>query len=851
MKIYLIDGSSYIYRAFYAMRALNTTKGLPVNAVYIFTRMLMKLLKDEQPEYVCFVRDSKAPTHRHERYEAYKANRQRMPEDLQVQIPYIYDVVAALGIPMIERDGLEADDLIAGLAGTFGSEHEVVIVSGDKDLMQLVGQGVTVWDTLKDVRYDAAAVHEKYGVGPEYIADLLALMGDSSDNVPGVPGIGAKGALKLVSEWGHLEVILAHADELGPPKTRQALTDHAELARLSLDLVKLDRGLDVGLGLDELVLKSQNKAKLAELFVELEFKGLLKDLGEDQSVAQKETAQVAFEFGLPSDLNGQAGFYRVAGLGSALALYDGCYVELEPATLFAEDRSLAALNCHGLSLCVHDAKALGAVEPVAQIFDSLLAAYCLDAENGSVTLEQLAAEHLDLELATLKDLTGSGRSQRALSGIGREEAGAFLAGHAAALLRLKSALEAKLAAACVVKLYQELELPLMRVLTAMEAAGMLLEPAVLNAMASEIDAQLVGLEAEIYEQAGGSFNINSPQQLGKVLFEDLNLGVVKKTKTGFSTDSKVLNALATEHALPAKILEYRGLVKLKNTYVDTLPTMTDNQGRIHGRFNQAVTATGRISSSEPNLQNIPIRTELGRRIREAFVAPPGYVLVSADYSQIELRILAHITGDPALLEAFATEADIHARTASEVFGLPLDEVTSAQRARAKTINFGIIYGMGAHKLAGELGISQKVAKAYIDGYLAKYPGVHAYIERVTEEAMQTGFVTTLLGRRRSIAAINSRNFNEREAAKRIAVNTPIQGSAADIIKLAMLGIQKKLAGLESRLILQVHDELVLEVREDELETVSELVRREMENAYALRVPLKVELGWGANWSAAH
>ncbi|OPZ59899.1 MAG: DNA polymerase I [Deltaproteobacteria bacterium ADurb.Bin510] len=793
--------------------------------------MLLKLLKDERPEYICFVRDSKALTHHHERYAAYKANRQRMPEDLQIQVPYIHEVVAALGIPMVEREGLEADDLIAGLAGTYGGAHEVVIVSGDKDLMQLVGAGVTVWDTLKDQRFDAAAVQEKYGVAPEYIADLLALMGDSSDNVPGVPGIGAKGALKLVGEWGHVENILAHADELSPPKARQALSDHAELARLSLELVRLDTGLDAGLSLEELAIKPQNKTRLAELFSELEFKGLLKDLGEEVPAAAP--AAVSFEFGLPDDLSGPAGFYRVAGLGSALALDGACYVELEPAGLFDADRSLAPLDNPALSLSIHDVKALGVECIAARVFDSLLAAYCLDAEAGAQSLEQLAASHLNTELASLKDLTGTGRGQRTLAELGRQEVAAFLAAHAEALLRLRPVLETRLAQAGVAELYAGLELPLMGVLGSMERAGILLAPAVLKEMASEIDAQLVELETAIYALAGSEFNINSPQQLGKVLFEDLGLGTIKKTKTGFSTDSKVLSALAAEHELPARILEYRGLMKLKNTYVDTLPALADKQGRIHGRFNQAVTATGRISSSEPNLQNIPIRTELGRRIRAAFVAPPGYVLLSADYSQIELRILAHVSQDRALLEAFADEADIHTLTASEVFGLAPEEVSAAQRARAKTINFGIIYGMGPHKLSGELGISQKVAKTYIDNYLAKYPGVHAYIERVVEEARHTGYVTTLLGRRRSIAAINSRNFNEREAARRIAVNTPIQGSAADIIKLAMLRIQERLAGLKSRLILQVHDELVLEVCEQKLEQ------------------LKVELGWGPDWGAAH
>ncbi len=859
MKIYLIDGSSYIYRAFYAMRSLTTSKGQPSNAVYIFARMLIKLLKDEQPEYICFVKDAKGETHRHEMYAEYKANRQRMPEDLVVQIPYIHDVVRALGIPEIEQQGLEADDLIAALAGSYRDRAEVLVVSGDKDLMQLVDGRVTVWDTLKDKRFDAAAVEEKFGVGPEYVADYLAIMGDSSDNVPGVPGLGAKGAAKLIAEWGHLENIIENAGSLTPPRASKAIAENIEQARLSLELVKLDMAYDAGLSLEELKIRPQDTEKLVEIFSELEFKGLVKDFaGKEPEAAPAARAEVKIDYAAPKKLSGEAGFYYLNGLGSAVARGADVNVQLAPQTLWDADSSLDTICDASLDLTVYDAKELlrsAAREQKvckAQLFDVLLAAYCVDASTGTATLEQLAGNYLDQHLHTVKELTGSGRAARSLSSIAKAEAGPFLASHAAALSALREKLTQELDASGTRKVYDEMELPLMQVLSEMEIVGMALDSEVLRKISIEISSQVATLESDIYAMAGQQFNINSTQQLGKILFEELGLPVIKKTKTGYSTDNKVLNTLARDFELPAKIIEYRTLTKLQNTYVEALPKLINPQtGRLHGKFNQAVTATGRISSSEPNLQNIPIRSELGRRIREAFVAPAGYKFLSADYSQIELRVLAHITQDPTLLESFNNDLDIHARTAAEVFGVPLDEVTPNQRREAKVINFGIIYGMGPHKLSGELGIRQKVAKEYIENYLAKYPGVRDYMERICNEAAETGFVTTLMGRRRSIAGINSRNFNEREGAKRIAINTPMQGTAADIIKVAMIRIQQKLAGMQSRMLLQVHDELLFEVHESEIDQVKALVKSEMENAYQLDVPLIVDMGIGDNWAEAH
>jgi len=851
MHVYLIDGSSYIYRAFYAMREMSTSKGLPTNAVYILTRMLLKLLKDKAPEHIAFVLDPKGPTHRHEQYEAYKATRQRMPEALRAQFPYILEVVGALGIPILQMEKEEADDIIATLARRFKGQAQVVIISGDKDLMQLVDDSVTMWDTLKDQVYDRAAVQARFKVAPEYIADLLAIMGDSSDNIPGIPGIGEKGAVDLITRLGHLDQIIAAVDSLSSEKHKQAIRENIELARLSLALARLDRDAALDTGLSDLALKGRDEERLRELFQELEFKALLADLGQAaQPAGQAPVGRV--EYGCDPEIHGDVGFHTVQGMGSAVALSDVTWVCLD------ERAALAPLARPGALLILHDAKeslVLAKQQGLrieADLFDSLLASYCVDAANSGTRLEDLARSYLGMHVPTLKDLLGSGRSARDISHLSREERSNFLALHAQALRNLKDKLSRDMARVGVDRIYHDIEIPLTFVLADMEALGVLVDTTVLAGISGELAVSAADLEHRIYRLAGRSFNINSPAQLSKVLFEDLGLPVIKKTKTGVSTDSSVLEALASKHEVPALILEYRTLTKLKNTYVDTLPAMIDPAtGRVHTRFNQAVTATGRISSSEPNLQNIPIRTTIGRRIREAFVAPPGYQLVSADYSQIELRILAHITKDKTLTESFRQGVDIHARTAAEVFGLPLGEVTSDMRRQAKVINFGIIYGMGAHRLSGELGIPRATAQRYIENYLSKYPGVRDYMETIARTASENGFVTTMLGRRRTIPEINSANFNEKEAARRIAINTPIQGSAADIIKMAMVRIQARLKDMQSRMILQVHDELVFEAAEGEIDELKALVIHEMENAYPMDVPVKVDIGVGPNWAQAH
>lgn len=851
-EVYLIDGSSYIYRAFYAMRNLSTSKGLPTNAVYICSRMLMNLLKEKNPEHICFVLDSKGPTFRHEMYQDYKAKRQKMPEELGVQVPYILQIVEALGIPMTSKQGVEADDIIATLARRCGKDCRVFVVSGDKDLMQLVDDSIVVWDTLSNKIYDRQGVFDKYGVYPEYIPDLLAIMGDSSDNIPGVPGIGAKGAASLVQAKGHVRDIIEQADTIESAKLRNAVKEHTGKALEGLALVTLDQDVLLDFTVDDLVKRSPDKERLARLFTELEFKAFLPELDIVQPDLMPAEHDGKIEFACRSDLEGEMGMFVVPGLGSAVAQEDTSYICLDI------DSHLDQLKNPNARVTMHDAKQTfvpairKGIDLRAGIDDVMLGAYCIDAASGSVSLEDLATVYLDKQILKLKDLTGSGRNMKNLSEIDPNSVAGCMAGLASVLVPLKEKLSDEMQRVGVDRIYHDIEIPLTRVLAEMEAYGVLVDFPGLLVISKELSGFLGTMEGQIFAMAGEKFNINSPKQLGEILFEKLKLPAGKKTKTGYSTDSKVLESLALRHELPALILEYRMFAKLKNTYVDALPEMMDKRsGRIHTRFNQAITATGRISSSEPNLQNIPIRSDMGRRIREAFIAPEGYVLLSADYSQIELRILAHITRDATLRQAFTDGVDIHAKTASEIFGVPLDEVTDNHRRVAKTINFGIMYGMGAHKLSQELKIKRDVAKIYIDNYLARYSSVREYMDSVSLRAEQDGCVTTLLGRRRSIPEIRSSNFNEREAGRRIAINTPIQGTAADIIKIAMVKISERLKSFRSRMILQVHDELVFEAALDEIGELTEMVRYEMENAYPLDVPIRVDIGTGKNWAEAH
>ena len=854
-RLYLIDGSGYVYRAFHALPSLGTTRGLPTNAVYGFTNMVVKLLREERPRHVAVVFDLPGETFRDQLYADYKATRAPVPDELRPQIGYVRKVVEALRLPVVEVPGVEADDVIGTLARqATRAGLETVIVTGDKDLMQLVDERTTWLDTMRDRRCGPAEVRERFGVEPALVPDVLGLMGDPIDNIPGVSGIGEKTAAALVRALGPVEEILAHLDAVersgvrGAKKVRETLAREAETARLSKALATIRCDLPIALDLERLRWEGPDLEKLRPLFAELEFTSLLRDL-----VPSGAAPEVAYTTPTPEEMRAALAPLAAAGAlavvpvgpgleGLALAGPSGGAVVVARPDAPEVLAALAPLmGDPGVAKVGADLKALRVglarrgVALAGPGFDLALASYCLNPSR---------AEH------------GIGALAEELLGVGRDDGAdpvraACRAARAAHALR--PLLEERLRAHEMERLFYELEMPLAEVLAEMELAGVLIDVAALEALSAELGAALERLMAEIYALAGTEFNINSPPQLRTVLFERLGISPrgVRRGKTGLSTDVDVLTRLAEQHPLPAKILEYRALAKLKSTYVDALPALVDPAtGRLHTSFNQTVAATGRLSSSDPNLQNIPIRTEEGRRIRAAFIAAPGHRLVSADYSQIELRVLAHLSGDRALIDAFASGEDIHARTAAEVFA---DRPPAEGRRLAKVMNYGIVYGMGAARAARELGVSQAEAAAYIERYLGRYPDVRAFIDATIAEARARGWVTTVLGRRRYLPELAARDPAVRQFAERAATNTPIQGSAADLIKLAMLEVRRRLGAPEdgARLLLQVHDELVLEVRADRLAAVESAVRDAMERVFPLRVPLAVDVRHGANWTEAH
>jgi len=852
-RLYLIDGSGYVYRAFHALPGLGTSRGLPTNAVYGFTNMVAKLLREERPRHLAVVFDLPGETFRDQLYADYKATRAPVPDELRPQIGYVRKVVEALRLPVVEVPGVEADDVIGTLARQASRAGlETVIVTGDKDLMQLVDERTTWLDTMRDRRCGPAEVRERFGVEPALVPDVLGLMGDAIDNIPGVAGIGEKTAATLVRELGPVEEILAHLDAVertgvrGAKKIREALAREAETARLSKQLATIRCDLPVPLELERLRWEGPDPEKLRPLFAELEFASLLRDLVPGGAAPEVEHTAPR----TPAEMRAALGALAAAGVvgvvpvgarleGLALAGPSGPVVVVAepdaPGALapLMGDLAVAKLGADLKALRV--ALARRGVALAGPGFDVALASYCLNPSRAEHTIAALAEE---------------------LLGVGRDDgADPTLAACRAARTAhaLRPLLEERLRAHEMERLFYELEMPLAEVLAEMELAGILIDVAALGALSAEFAAALERLMAEIYALAGMEFNINSPPQLRTVLFERLGISPrgVRRGKTGLSTDVDVLTRLAEQHPLPAKILEYRALAKLKSTYVDTLPALVDPAtGRLHTSFNQTVAATGRLSSSDPNLQNIPIRSEEGRRIRAAFVAAPGHRLVSADYSQIELRVLAHLSGDQALIQAFASGEDIHARTAAEVFA---DRPPAEGRRLAKVMNYGIVYGMGAARAARELGVSQAEAAAYIDRYLGRYPGVRAFIDATIAQARARGYVTTILGRRRYLPELGARDPAVRQFAERAATNTPIQGSAADLIKLAMLEVRRRLAaaGGGARLLLQVHDELVLEVPADRLAAIASAVRDAMEQVFPLRVPLDVDVRPGATWAEAH
>ena len=895
---YLIDGSSYIYRAFYAIGRLTNSKGMPTQAVYGFNQMILKVLRDEDPDYVCVVFDAPGPTFRSEIYEEYKANRQKMPEDLSVQIPYIKDLVGYHGIPQMEMAGYEADDLIATLTKWCrGQDLEVVIVSADKDLLQ-VGEDphVRQWDPQKDKVFREQQVVEKFGVTARQMTDLLALMGDSSDNVPGVKGVGEKTAQKLLERWGSLDEVFAHIYEVAPPSVRKKLQENRDAAYLSRKLVSFKEDVAVSQQLSDFAKNPASVQELMKLYSELDFSSLIEslrqehgDLG-DQGIPQERQPERETRIIVSEN--------ELAELVQELGRQESFSIDLETTS---KDPMLADIV--GIALCWQDdvacyvpvghdgpnsdrqldaGQALEALRPLlSQVapgkvgqnakyewvvfkrhgvefrgiaFDTMVASYLLGPEKRSHRLERIAAEHLGEGMISYTDVTGKGKDQIGFQQVDVHQAADYACEDANVAWRLVPVLKEKLAASNLTRLYETLELPLVEILAGMEYRGILVDANKLESLSIELEKAMEQKAAAIYQYAGEDFNIQSPKQLASILFEKLGLPVLKKTKSGPSTDVNVLEKLAAEHPIAEQVLGYRSLAKLKGTYADSLFNLIHPEtGRIHTSFNQTVAATGRLSSSDPNLQNIPIRSEEGRRIREAFIAAPDCLLLSADYSQIELRILAHYSQDEHLLQAFLENADVHRRTAAEMFGIPPHEVTPEMRRQAKTINFGIIYGMGPFGLAQRLYISNKTAKAAIERYFEKYRGVRTFIDSVVETARTAGYTETLLGRRRAVPELQSRNRNVRQQGERLAINTPIQGTAADLIKKAMIDVDRALReqGLNTAMLLQVHDELLFEVPREELDAARELIREKMEGVWQLSVPLIVEMGWGENWTAAH
>ncbi len=842
-KLYLVDVSSMFFRAFYAVRPLNTSKGLPTNAVYGFLSMIVKLLKDIKPDYVAFCFDRPEPSFRKEIYAEYKANRSEMPPDLIPQIPYIKKLTEYLGLPMFEKPGFEADDLIGTLAH-FGQAHDmqVVIISGDKDFSQLINANVSMYDTMKDARWDEQKVVEKWGVTPQHFIDYLAITGDSSDNIPGVKGVGPKGAQKLVQEYGTLENIYEHLDEIKNANLQKKLLESKDIAFLSKTLVTIDTNMKLDIGPDDLKIKKTNREQLGKTLEELEFQTFKKNLiGSDETAS--DTVPATSENGVVAKTTQSFSVKTVnfeefkKWLTGKKQLWcvdyhreyifadqnDICHYQGDEAQLiqWLDDQKDLGWQGYDIKACWRQ---MGLKKPHRAVWDSYLAAYIVRA--GAV--ESFAAVLSEYAQETLPELPDS------------------LALYRAQML-LKEKLVEQLQKTSMMGILETIELPIVDVLTAMETKGVLIDVEFLRQEGVTLGTDLRRIEKEIHEDAGEVFNVASPKQLGHILFEKLGLPKGKKTKTGYSTNTDVLEKYEDLYPICKKVIEFREVAKLKSTYVDALPTMVNPQtGRIHTQFNQALTATGRLSSIHPNLQNIPIRSERGLRIRQAFIAQDGYVLVSADYSQIELRILAHISKDEGLRGAFHDDVDIHAKAASEIFSVPLEKVDEDLRRKAKAVNFGIAYGQGVYGLSEGLKISRAEAKDIIDLYFQRFSGVQKYMHEVVEFVKEHGYVESILGRRRYLPEIRSQNNNIKNFAERAAINAPIQGMSSDLVKLAMIEVAREFRDVMT---LQVHDELIFEIKDDAtLPAKMEKIKYLMENCMTLDVPLKVNISKGKNWA---
>jgi DNA polymerase I len=885
--LYLIDATATIHRAYHAIRGLSTSAGLPTNAVFGFTRMLIKLLQDWSPEYIALCFDSKGKTFRHDMYPDYKATRPPMPEDMRIQLSYIREIAEGFRLPVIELPGYEADDLIGTLAARAAmAGFSVVMVTSDKDFIQLVTETVSIWDPMKDKVTNLEQVRKTFELEPGQIIDVMGFSGDTSDNVPGVPGVGPKTALSLIQTFGSMAQVYERIDEVASKSVREKLSAHRDQAFLSRSLVTIQTDVPLPVHLEDFKARSPDTAALARLFKTLEFRQLQQEYPVPADLSRKRYSAVMNREMLNQLVSNLSGARIISldtettskdpmraelvGMSFSVTAGEAFYVPVghvypqAPAQLEAglvldavkpilENPEIPKLGQN----IKYDAIVLArcGVHLQGVVFDDMVASYLINPSLRAHSLDQIALDHLNHKTITFEEVTGKG-AHAGFQTVPVESATSYACEDADIALMAREVLLPKLESLGLMDLLEHVEIPLIGVLMRMEMRGVCVDRERLRLLSKSFESQISDMETRIYAAAGESFNIQSHQQLGEILFEKLKLPTQKKTKkkTGFSTDVEVLTQLAIHHELPDLVLRHRTLSKLKSTYTDALLEMVHPEtGRIHTSYNQTVTATGRLSSSDPNLQNIPIRTEEGRQIRSAFLPQAGWVMVSADYSQIELRILAHCSEDPLLIDAFVNDEDIHSRTASEVFGGLPNMMTPELRRQAKIINFGILYGMGAFSLSRELGISQKMAKAYIDQYFKRYRGVRVYTEQTIALARQTHKTSTLLGRIRLLPDINSQNSNVRSFAERIAVNTPIQGTAADLIKLAMIQMDADFRGkgFQSAMLMTVHDELVFEVPEYELEAVTIRIRDIMEGVWQLKVPLKVNISSGKNWAEAH
>ncbi len=886
--VYLVDGSSYIHRAYHAIRNLANSKGLPTNAAFGFTKMILKLLADRAPKYMAIAFDVRGPTFRHKIYEDYKANRPPMPEDMAVQIPLIKSIVKSLNLEMIEKQGYEADDIIGTLARMCEEKgFQVVMVTGDKDFRQLITPNISMWDTMKDVVSDYASIKEAYGLEPEQFIEVMGLSGDSTDNIPGVPGVGEKTALALIREFGSFEGVFDHVGEIKKKKLKEKLQESRDKALLSKKLVTIDLFVPLDQDIEQLKVGLPKNEELARTFRELEFRGLW------ERFALRREGSMDYRLCLSREvLETLVKEIRKAGMvsidtettsqdplkaelvGISFAFEEGrawylplshSYLGVPPQLEMSEALFVlrGVLEDEGVSKVgqniKYDAEVLKGqgIDLKGIHFDTMIASYVINPGLRQHNLDYLAQHYLNHKMISFSEVVGKGKNALSFADIDVEKAKEYSCEDADITLRLMRLLDRKLSEDKNEALFYDLEMNLVPVLMDMEMTGIAIDARFFREMSARFAGDIKDLAQEIFEEAGMEFNINSPQQLGRVLFEKLQLPVQGKTaKTrNYSTGEKALKKLAAfPHKVPGLVLRYRSLSKLKSTYLDgMLKLVNPSTGRLHTSFNQTVAATGRLSSSNPNLQNIPIRGEEGREIRKGFVAGKGNYLISADYSQVELRVFAHYSGDEGLIEAFQRDADIHTRTASEILGAKAEDVTAEMRQIAKTINFGIIYGMGPRRLSEELGIDHKTAKNYIAAYYDRYKGVARYREEIIETVTKMGYVSTLFNRRRYLPDIKHGNRVIRAEAERMAVNTPIQGTAADLIKRAMINIHGRLKeeGFRTKMLLQVHDELVFEAPEGELGKVVPMIREEMEGVFDLRVPLKVDVHKGRNWEEAH